>query len=203
MRKLLTIAIILYSYSSIAQEMTATDVKQIVDDKKFVFVATASSGGKPEGASFWQNVYAPAPSVLDKDASIGTFVNVVTYPNSSMHTVANKMTGTKTDKFAVVHLEEESASFHPSVFRPAYNQLIGLNPDSLNKSLTIQNYSIKTNKKGKIFVNFRVTVSKFDDQFVKLIVLPDGRAEMTIAGTAADKRYPQHYKGYIQDLASL
>jgi hypothetical protein len=203
MKKLLTISLLMFTYAAKAQEPSA-DVKKITDDKSFVFIATASFGGKPEGNSYWQNVYPSSPEgTLIKDASINTFLNAVSWPDLKTKAGADRMTKNSTDKFPVVYIQEENALFHPSVFKPAYDKLRGLNPDSLNKPLAIENYTIRTNKRGKVFISFKINDSNFD-QAVKLAISPDGKAEMSIATSVINRnRYPRFYKGYIQDLASL
>src|SRR5688500_5981752 len=96
MKKLIIFSLVLFSYLANAQEIPVLDVKKLVADKSFVFVATASFGDRPEVGSFWQTVYAPAPmNVLEKDASINTFINVVSWPHSKMNTVVDKKSNTE------------------------------------------------------------------------------------------------------------
>jgi len=204
MKHLFTISLLVFVCAAKAQEPAAVDVRKITDDKAFVFIATASFGGKPEGNSYWQDVYPSSPeSALKKDASVNTFLNAVSWPDIKAKTGADRMTKNSTDKFPVMYVQDENALFHPSVFKPAYDKFRGLNPDSLNKPLAIENYTIRTNKRGKVFISFKINDSR-SNQAVKLAISPDGKAEMSIATSVINRnRYPRFYKGYIQELASL
>ena len=203
MKKLLTLSLLLFACVASAQENLTEDINKMLNNKSFVFVATASLGGSPATESYWQNIYPSAPELaLEKDVSINKFLWVLSTAQGK-NGVSNTQRS-KGEVFPAICVQEGSALFHPSILQPAYNQLRGLNPDSLNNPLIMKNYSIKTNKKGRIFVNFQVDGRRFGDQPIKLVISPDGKAEMWIAGSAINRGQPsKSYKGYIQPLASL
>jgi hypothetical protein len=212
MKKLVCFALLLMPYLALSQETPSQDIKKMVDDKSFVFVATASSGDQPQFFNFWQTVYGPAPmsvakmQSLEKNADLGKSLRLLAYAQSSMQSVADKMTGSKSEVRPVVYVHDVSALFDPSIFQPAFNELIGRNPDSLNNPFAFENYTVKTNKRGKITVEFKVSDDLYN-RTINMIISPEGKAQMTIA--TAVKRYndarrtKQYYKGYIQELASL
>ena len=203
MKNLLTFSILLFSYFASAQENKAQDINKIISDRAFVFVAEASFGGKPEGTGYWQKVYPAAPeNALEKDASVTTFLQATSPSKTSKAEGVTRKS--ENSEFPVFYIKSERALFHPSIFEPAYNEMIGRNPESLNNQLAIENYTAKVNKKGNIVVNFKVNVHERKQENVKMIISPNGQAEMWIAKSSISlNRYPKSFKGYIQDLASL
>jgi len=212
MRKLFCFVLMLVPFLASSQETSSEDIRKMVDDKSFVFVSTASSADQPQLFNFGQTVFGPAPMTVDrmqsleKSANLDKSLRLISYAQSSMESVASKMVGSKSEMRPVLSINDATAIFDPSIFQPAFNELIGRDPGSLNDPFTFENYTVKVNKKGKITVGFKVS-DDFHNRTVNMVISPEGQAQMTIA--TAVKRYndarrtKQYYKGYIQALASM
>src|SRR5688572_10508562 len=103
MRKLLIISMILLTSSTFAQTNTP-DLKKMLTDKSFIFVASASSAEQPKFRDSRERFFGPAPlsiqrmNALESKSSFDKVLQLVSYVNSSTQGAADKMSGTKKEE---------------------------------------------------------------------------------------------------------
>jgi hypothetical protein len=210
MKNLLTFSLLLLTSAVFAQTNTL-NIKKMLTDRSFAFVSSASFADQPTFRDNRQRKFGPAPVSIQRmnvleQKSLDRGLELIDYANSNSKGVAEKMSQGKNEEVPVVYLQNQNALFHPSIFQPAFDRLVGRNPDSLNNPFALNSYTIQENKNGKLTVNFKVDDDLYN-RVITLVVAPDGKAEMTIA--TAVRRYnnaertKQYYKGSIQELASL